>query len=79
MKLVNTSPDTDIPTEIRIDGLQRNIASEAEVVTIRGASLEEANSFREPDRKPKFDSNILREINGLLRRRAAEIMPDRTG
>ena len=41
--------DTDIPTEIKIEGLQGSIASEAQVVTIRGATLEAANSFREPD------------------------------
>ena len=49
LKVVNTSMDTDIPTEIRIEGLDGSIASEAEVVTIRGATLEAANSFREPD------------------------------
>ena len=49
LKVVNTSMDTDIPTEIRIEGLDGSIASEAEVVTIRGATLEAANSFQEPD------------------------------
>ena len=49
LKVVNTSMDTDIPTEIKIEGSKGSIASEAQVVTIRGASLEAANSFREPD------------------------------
>jgi len=49
LKVVNTSMDTDIPTEIKIEGLRGSIASEAQIVTIRGATLEAANSFRAPD------------------------------
>ena len=49
LKVVNTSLDTDIPAEIEIDGLQGGVASDVQVVTIRGDTLEAYNDFRQPD------------------------------
>ena len=49
LKVVNTSFDTDIPTEIEIKGVGGSLASEARVVTIRGDTLEASNDFRRPD------------------------------